>query len=93
MNSWHTFVMNSEKAYSNPFLALKFYNFAVISALVLAFFPVSFALCWLVFGAQVTRDLIEAMVRDWIQTMLILVSLLTLIFGGAIWGVMQWIGV
>ena len=93
MNQWQTFVMRLQKIYANPFSALAFYKFAVISTLVLAFFPVSLALCWLMFGAQVTRDLIEAMARDWIQTMLILVSLLTLIFGGAVWGVMQWIGV
>ena len=84
--------MKPQNNYSNPFLALAFYKFAVVSALVLVFFPVSLALCWLIFGAEVTRDLIEAMVRDWIQTMLILFSLLTLIFGGAVWGVMQWIG-
>ena len=84
--------MEPQNTYSNPFLALAFYKLAVVSALVLAFFPVSLALCWLIFGAEVTRDLIEAMVRDWIQTMLILFGLLTLIFGGAVWGVMQWIG-
>ena len=85
--------MKPQKIYSNPFLALAFHKFAVISALMLAFFPVSLVLCWLMFGAQVTRDLIEAMARDWLQTVLILFSLLTLIFGGAIWGVMQWTGI
>ena len=84
--------MEPQNTHSNPFLALAFYKFAVVSALVLVFLPVSLALCWLIFGAEVTRDLIEAMVRDWIQTMLILFGLLTLIFGGAVWGVMQWIG-
>ena len=85
--------MKPQTTYLNPFSALAFYKLAAISTLVLAFFPVSLALCWLIFGAQVTRDLIEVMVRDWIQTMLILFSLLILIFGGAVWGAMQWIGV
>ena len=85
--------MKPQTTSSNPFSALAFYKLAVISTLVLAFFPLSLALCWLMFGAQVTRDLTEAMVRDWIQTMLILFSLLTLVFGGAFWGVMQWLGV
>ena len=62
-----------------------------MSALVLAFFPVSLAVCWIVFGTETARNLVEAMIEDWIQTMLILVGLVVLVLGGAIWGMVEWL--
>ena len=75
----------------NPFSELKFYEFAVISTLVLASFPVSFIVCWLAFGTQTTRDLIEAMVKDWVQTLMIIIGLVTLLLGGLVWGLIEWL--
>ena len=89
--TWHTISMTEELPRQNPFLALKFYEFAAVSMLVLAFFPVSLLVCWLGFGTQTTRDLIEAMIKDWVQTMLILAALVVLLFGGLIWGIIEWL--
>ena len=75
----------------NLFLELKFYEFAAISTLVLAFFPVSLFVCRLAFGPQTTRDLIEAMVKDWIQTLMIVMGLLVLLLGGLVWGFIEWL--
>ncbi len=83
--------MTDELPPKNPFLALRFYEFAAVSALVLAFFPVSLVVCWLVFGTATTRDLVEAMIKDWIQTMLILIGLLIVVFGGVVWGIIEWL--
>ena len=66
--TWHTISMTKDLPRQNPFLALKFYEFAAVSLLVLAFFPVSLLVCWVAFGTQTTRDLVEAMIKDWVQT-------------------------
>jgi hypothetical protein len=52
---------------------------------------VSLVVCWLAFGTATTRDLVEAMIKDWIQTMLILIGLLILVFGGVVWGIIEWL--
>ena len=84
--------MTEELPRANPFLSLKFYEFAAVSMLVIAFFPVSLLVCWIAFGTQTTRGLIEAMIKDWVQTMLILAGLIVLLFGGLIWGLIEWLG-
>ena len=83
--------MTERDSHQNPFLALKFFEFAAISALVLTFFPVSLVVCWVAFGTKTTRYLIEAMIKDWVQTMLILAGLAVLLFGGLVWGLIEWI--
>ena len=86
-----TMSMSNENHHRNPFLELKFYEFAAVSALVIAFFPISLLVCWFAFGSQTTRYLVEAMIKDWIQTMIILVLVVLLLIGGVIWGVVQWL--
>lgn len=75
----------------NRFLAMKFYKFTAISMLVLAFFPISLVVSWIAFGTQATRELIEAMIKDWLQTMLIIIGLIIVSVGGLIWGVFEWL--
>ena len=89
--TWQINEMTHEPSRQNPFLALKFYEFAAISVLVLAFFPISLLVSWIAFGTQTTRELIEAMITDWLQTMLIVVGLTILSLGGLIWGVFEWL--
>ena len=55
------------------------------------FFPMSLVVCWVAFGTKTTRYLIEAMIKDWVQTMLILAGLAVLLFGGLVWGLIEWI--
>ena len=91
VKTWQTNRMTEQDSRHNPFLVLKFYEFAAISALVLAFFPISLVVCWIAFGTETTRYLIEAMIKDWVQTMLILAGLAVLAFGGLVWGLIEWI--
>ena len=87
----HTIGMTQELPRQNRFLAMKFYEFAAISMLVLTFFPISLVVTWIAFGTQTTRELIEAMIKDWLQTMLIIVGLIVVSLGGLIWGVFEWL--
>ena len=89
--TWQTIPMTEQDPPQNPFLALNFFEFAAISVLVLAFFPVSLVVCWIAFGTKTTRYLIEAMIKDWVQTVLILAGLAVLLFGGLVWGLIEWI--
>ncbi len=89
--TWHTIGMIQELPRQNRFLAMKFYEFASISMLVLAFFPISLVVSWIAFGTQITRELIEAMIKDWLQTMLIIVGLIIVSLGGLIWGFFAWL--
>ncbi len=89
--TWHTIGMTQEFPRQNRFLAMKFYEFAAISMLVLALFPISLVASWIAFGTQTTRELIEAMIKDWLQTMLIIVGLIVVSLGGLIWGVFEWL--
>ena len=83
--------MTQKFSRQNRFLAMKFYEFAGISTLVLAFFPISLVVSWIAFGTQTTRELIEAMIKDWLQTMLIIVGLIVVLLGGLLWGVFEWL--
>ena len=84
--------MTQEFPRQNRFLAMQFYEFAGISMmLVLAFFPISLVVSWIAFGTQTTRELIEAMIKDWLQTMLIIAGLIVVLLGGLIWGVFEWL--
>lgn len=83
--------MTNEFPQTNLFLVLRFYEFAALSASVLAFFRVSLVVCWLACGTATTRDFVEAIIKDWIQTVLILIGLLILAFGGAVWGIIEWL--
>jgi mannose/fructose/N-acetylgalactosamine-specific phosphotransferase system component IIC len=89
--TWHTIGMKQEFPRQNRFLGMKFYEFAAISMLVLAFFPISLVVSWIAFGTQTTRELIEAMIKDWLQTMLIIVGLIIVSLGGLIWGFFAWL--
>ena len=91
VKTWQTNGMTGQDPRHNPFLVMKFHEFAAISALVLAFFPISLVVCWIAFGTETTRYLIEAMIKDWVQTILILAGLAVLLFGGLVWGLIEWI--
>ena len=51
----------------------------------------SLVVCWIAFGTETTRYLIEAMIKDWVQTVLILAGLAVLLFSGLVWGLIEWI--
>ena len=89
---WQTVEMKKVDSKINPFLRLRFIEFFAVQILVMAFFPVSLLVCWLVFGGEITRFLIDALLKDWIQTTLITLFLLGFVVSGVIWMVVSWIG-
>lgn len=76
----------------NRFLALKWYEFIVVQVFVLAFFPVSLFVVAVAFGQEVARELAEALIKDWLQTIALIVILFLVILSGAIWGLSSWLG-
>ena len=89
---WHTLVMTPSAPPANPFLKLSFLEFLAVSTLTLAFFPISLLFCFVAFGAQTTRFLVEALVRDWVQTLMIVLLLGVTVAGLLLWSVMSWLG-
>lgn len=75
---------------TNPFLQMRFIEFFLVQLITLAFFPASLVLCWMVFGLQTTRDLIAALIRDWLQTLFLLVVLGVTVTGTLVWWVWSW---
>ena len=56
----------------NSFKEMGFIKFWVISTLFWMFFPISLALCYLSIGSQRTKQLVKALVNDFLQTVLVI---------------------
>jgi hypothetical protein len=61
-------------ANENPFLIMGFLEFAIISTLMVAFFPWSLLFCLFFYGMDFTKLLIAALLHDWIKTILAVLS-------------------
>lgn len=83
--------MASSQHPSNPFLRLSFVEFLAVQMLVAAFFPVSLVVCLLAFGMETTRDLIAALIQDWWQTLIVMVTVFLLVVGGLVYGLIAWL--
>jgi hypothetical protein len=68
----------------NPFTAMGFISFWLVSAVFYLTFPLSLGLCLLVMGRHRTKQLIRALVHDFLQTIFILVVFVVLIIW-AVW--------
>ena len=68
----------------NPFAAMGFFSFWLISTVFYLTFPLSLGLCLLVMGLQKTKQLIRALVHDFLQTIFILAVVVVLIIW-AVW--------
>ena len=67
----------------NPFAAMGFISFWLVSTVFYLTFPLSLGLCLLVMGRHRTKQLIRALVHDFLQTIFILTVVVVLI----IWAV------
>ena len=67
----------------NPFAAMGFISFWLVSMVFYLTFPLSLGLCLLVMGRHRTKQLIRALVHDFLQTIFILTVVVVLI----IWAV------
>ena len=73
---------------SNPFASMGLIKFWVISALFYVTFPISLGICFVALGPRRTRQLISALVYDFLQTILLVLLLVVLLS----WGVWHFIG-
>ena len=71
------------KSDDNPFAAIGFFSFWLVSTLFFLTFPLSLGLCLLVMGRQRTKQLIRALVNDFFQTLFILLVVVVLVIWAA----------
>ena len=68
--------MNEIKMHSrddeNPFKEMGFIKFWVVSTLFWMFFPISLAVCYVSIGSLRTKQLVKALVNDFLQTVLVI---------------------
>ena len=67
----------------NPFAAMGFISFWLVSTVFYLIFPLSLGLCLLVMGRHRTKQLIRALVHDFLQTIFILTVVVVLIIWAA----------
>ena len=72
------------KSDDNPFAAMGFISFWLVSFAFYLTFPLSLGLCLLVMGRHRTKHLISALVCDFLQTIFILAVVVVLIIW-AVW--------
>ena len=63
----------------NPFKDMGFIQFWIVSTLFWMTFPVSVAVCYLALGSLRTKQLVETLVNDFLQTFLIILILVCII--------------
>lgn len=63
-----------QKEKENPFKDMGFIKFWVVSAVFWFSFPLSLVLCYLSFGSVRTRQLVKALVHDFLQTVFIIMT-------------------
>ena len=62
-----------------PFKNMGFFTFWVVSTVFYLTFPVSLFLCYLTMGSRRTKQLLKALVNDFLQTVLILIAVAALL--------------
>ena len=68
----------------NPFTSMGLIKFWLISTVFYLTFPISLGICFVVLGPRRTRQLLSALVHDFIQTILLLLVVLVL-FSWGVW--------
>ena len=63
----------------NLFKNMGFFTFWVVSTVFYLTFPVSLFLCYLTMGSRRTKQLLKALVNDFLQTVLILIAVAALL--------------
>ena len=60
----------------NPYLIMGFWHFAIISTLMVAFFPWSLLFCVVFYGLEETKFICLAMIHDAVKTFLAIASVI-----------------
>ena len=63
----------------NPFKEMGFIKFWVVSTLFWMFFPISLALCYVSIGSLRTKQLVKALVNDFLQTVLVILVVICVV--------------
>ena len=63
----------------NPFKDMGFIKFWIVSTVFWFSFPMSFALCYLALGSIKTKQLVKALVHDFLQTFFIILLVVCVI--------------
>ena len=72
----------------NPFTHMGMVKFWAISSIVYLTFPVSFIVSYIAFGPILTKQLVTALVQDFLQTLLIAIGVLIIL----IWVTVHYLG-
>ena len=67
---------------SNPFASMGLIKFWLISTLFYLTFPISLGICFVILGPRRTRQLLSALVHDFLQTILLLLVVVVLLSSG-----------
>ena len=67
------------KDVENPFSEMGFIKFWIVSTVFWFSFPVSLVFCYLAMGQQRTKQLVKALVRDFLQTLFLIFVVLCVI--------------
>jgi formate hydrogenlyase subunit 4 len=73
----HGQIVNAEV--QNPFKDMGFIKFWIVSIIFWFFFPVSLALCYITLGSVRTKQLVKALIHDFLQTLFIILVLACII--------------
>ena len=76
---------DSDAGRVNPFNELSFWQFMLVSTLTLGLLPWSLIAVFLLFGSQVTKNLVSALVQDFVKTLAALLLGFGLIVGTFVW--------
>ena len=68
-----------QKEKENPFKDMGFIKFWVISTVFWFSFPMSLVLCYLALGSVRTKQLVKALVHDFLQTLFIIIAVVSII--------------
>ena len=63
----------------NPFKDMGFIKFWIVSTLFWMTFPASVAICYLALGSVRTKQLVKALVHDFLQTLFIILAVICVI--------------
>jgi len=70
----------SKKDDENPFKEMGFIKFWIVSTVFWLSFPVSLALCFLAIGQVRTKQLVKALVHDFLQTLFLIFAVMCVFF-------------
>ena len=68
-----------DKDVENPFSEMGFIKFWIVSTVFWFSFPVSLVLCYLAMGQEKTKQLVRALVNDFLQTLFLIFIVVCLI--------------